>query len=110
MFESFTVWLGSVGSGTSKGEVVTSKIASHGKKRLDDDSLDFSSFLEGSAGRKSSASDRSASSASGSEDVLASGVDGGLGELSDVQVGGVDGVGSVAVVAGADDGVEEGLD
>ena len=92
-----------------KREVVTLKVALEVKESLDDDSLEFSSLFERAAWRKSSASDGSASSASGSEDVLAGRVDGGLGELADVKVGWVDGVSSVTVVSSGDDGVKEWL-
>ena len=106
----FTGWLGSVGLGTVKGEVVTLKVTLEVEESLDDDSLEFSSLFERAAWRKSSASDGSASSASSGEDVLASRVDGSGREVGGVHVGGVLGIGGVAVVAGRDDGVEEFLE
>jgi len=90
-----------------KGEVVTLKVALEVEESLDDDSLEFSSLFERGAWRKTSSSDRSASSASSGEDVLASRVDGSGGKVGGVHVSGVLGIGGVAVVAGGDDGVEE---
>ena len=101
------VGLGGVGLGAVEGEVVTLEVALEVEESLDDDSLEFSSLFEGAAWRKSSASDGSASSASGGEDVLASGIDRSGGKVGGVHVSGVLGIGGVAVVSGGDDGVEE---
>jgi len=93
-----------------KGEVVTLKVALEVEESLDDDSLEFSSLFERAAWRKTSSSDRSASSASSGEDVLASRVDRSGGKVGGVHVSGVLGISGVAVVAGGDDGVEEFLE
>ena len=74
---------------------------------FDYNALDLTAFFESSAWGEAGSSDGTTGSASGGQDVFSGGVDFGGGELAHVQVSGVLGVGSVAVVAGRDDRVEK---
>ena len=94
-----TVGLSSVGSGSTEGEVISLELTLHGEKSLDDESLDFTSLVEGVAGGKSESSNGSSGSASSGENVVASGVNLGGRDVGGVHVGRVAGVGRIAVVS-----------
>ena len=73
------VGLSSVRLRAVEGVVVSLEVSGESHESLDDDALEFAAFLEGGAWGQAGSSDGAASAAAGGEDVLASGVDGGLG-------------------------------
>jgi len=90
-----------------EGEVVTLEFTVHGEEAFNDEALNLTSLFEGVARGKSESSNGSSGSASGGDDVAASGVDLGIGDVRGVHVGRVLGVGRVASVSSLDDLVHD---
>ena len=86
--------------------VISLEFAFKRQKSLDDKSLELSSLFELDDGWELKAPDRSTGAATRRQDILASWVDLRVGELGNVQVSWVHGVARVAVMASADDRLE----
>ena len=86
---------------------ISSEITFEGHKSFNDEGLDITSLLERVARGKSETSDGSSGSASGSENVLAGGVNLSGGDLGDVHVGGVLGISSVSSMSEGEDGLHD---
>jgi len=90
-----------------KREVIPLEVTLHVKKTLDCQSLKPAPVLEGDGGRELKSTDRTASTDASGEHVLAVWIDVGLGELVNIHVGRLLGLGSVSSMASINDGIKE---
>lgn len=81
--------LGCVGAGSVEGVVVTSKISLEFQESLNNEFLNFTALGERVARGELEATDGTASSAAGSQDVLASRINLGIAEVIGVHVSGM---------------------
>ena len=86
-----------------EGEVLSLKFSSHVEESLNDESLDFTSLIEGVARGKSESSNGSSGSASSGDDVFTGGIDLGVRDVVGVHVRRVRSVGRVSTVSNLDD-------